>query len=197
MAKARPGLRSRLPSAILLALVVHGCAMPGETPPRPQRPPPSADERAGTIRVLDWYQGVRELDATEFAKVRRQYADKAGSAEEQLRQALLAAHPQANHLPRARALLENLLANQGAEARVLHPLAQLLLEQIGERQRLEATAQRLGQQLERGGQQLRDAQQLNIELQGKLEALAEIERSLPARPATSAQPAPAAERSAP
>ncbi|QDF98194.1 hypothetical protein CJ010_17430 [Azoarcus sp. DD4] len=197
MAEAMFGLRRRLPSAMLLALALHGCATSGETPPEPQRPPPSSDERAGAMRVLDWYQGMRELDATELAKVRRQYADKASSAEVQLRQALLAAHPQANNLPRARSLLENLLANQGAEARALHPFAQLLLEQIGERQRLDAAAQRLGQQLERGSQQLKDAQQLNVELQGKLDALAEIERSLPARPATSTQPAPAVERSAP
>lgn len=182
--------RSGFCSVALMALTLQACAgtagLPSAPPPQA---PPSADSRTPPVRVLDWYYGLRELDATELARTRKQYADKAANAEIQLRQALLAAHPQAPNLARARSLLEGLLANTADDARALHPLAHLLLEQLGERQRLEAQAQRLGQQVERGAQQLKEAQQQSSELQAKLDALTEIERSLQARPPLATPPA--------
>lgn len=180
--------------AMLAAVLPAACAGIGSPAGSPPQQAPVADDRVAAVRVLDWYHGLRDADAAELARSRRQYADKAASAEIQLRQALLAAHPQAPNLARARSLLETVLAGQSEEARALHPLAHLLLEQVAERQRLDAAGQRLGQSLERSAQQLKEAQQLNAELQGKLDALAEIERSLPARPAAGAPPAPATDR---
>lgn len=165
--------------ALVLALALQGCvtAPPAEPPP-PHRAAPSADTRATPARVLDWYHGLGDVDAQELARLRRQYADRATDPEVQARQALLALHPAAPALARARGLLEGLLANPAAEARELQPLARVLLEQVAERQRLDGLAQRQLQQAERSSQQLRELQQLNSDLQGKLDALSEIERSL-------------------
>ncbi len=90
--------------------------------------------------------------------------------------ALQAAHPRTGNPARARALLEALLAANDDASRALHPYARTLLEQIAERQRLDAANVRLAQQLERSSQQLRDSQQLAEDLQRKIDALAEIER---------------------
>jgi len=78
----------------------------------------------------------------------------------------------------------------------LQPLARLLAEQLQERQRLENTAERLTQQLERAGQQLKDSQKQGEQLQEKLDALTEIERTLSARPTAPTAPllAPAERR---
>ncbi len=70
-------------------------------------------------------------------------------------------------------------------------LAHQLQEQTAERQRLETVVQRLTQQLERSNQQLKDSQRQAELLQQKLEALAEIERSLPAGPRGTAPRGPA------
>lgn len=194
MADRTPATQGLLRAA-LLTLTLQACAGSGGLSSAPPRPlPPSADTRPAPVRVLDWYHGLGEIDGAELNRIRKQYADKAANAEPLLRQALLAAHPQAPNLARARGLLENLLASQSEEARALHPLAHVVLEQIGERQRLEAQAQRLGQQVERSAQQLKEAQQLGSELQAKLDALTEIERSLPTRPLAT-PPAPTPERS--
>jgi hypothetical protein len=83
---------------------------------------------------------------------------------------------------RARTLLEAHLAARDEASRALLPYARTLLDQIIERQRLDVANVRLTQQLERSGQQLKDSQQLNEDLQRKIDALADIELGTPARP---------------
>lgn len=109
------------------------------------------------------------------------------AASETLQAAIHAARPRQSNLSRARGLLQDLLAAEDPGSRALHPYARALLEQIQERQRLAGLNERLGQQLERNAAALKDSEQRNEALQRKLDALAEIERSL-APPA----PAPAA-----
>lgn len=99
-----------------------------------------------------------------------------------LQQALQAAHPRTGNAARARTLLEVHLAAQDEASRALHPYARTLLDQIIERQRLDTANVRLTQQLERAGQQLKDSQQLNEDLQRKIDALADIELGTPVRP---------------
>lgn len=102
--------------------------------------------------------------------------------ERQLQQAMVAAHPRSGDMARARTLLETLLAATDDEARPLHTYARTLQEQLAERQRLDGVNARLAQQLERSGAQLKDSQQRADDLQRKIDALTEIERSpLPAR----------------
>jgi hypothetical protein len=98
-----------------------------------------------------------------------------------LQQALLAAHPRTGNPARARALLEATLAATDDASRALHPYARTLLDQVVERQRLDAANVKLVQQLERSGQQLKDSQQQAEDLQRKMDALADIERSQSAR----------------
>lgn len=101
------------------------------------------------------------------------------TAERQLQQAMQAAQPRGGNLMRARTLLEALVASSSDEARAVQPYAKSLLEQVIERQRLDAANVKLTQQLERSSQQLKDSQARADELQRKLDALADIERSLP------------------
>jgi len=108
-------------------------------------------------------------------------ASARNAAEETLHAAIRAAKPRQSNLPRARRLLETLLAAEDADALALQPYARALLEQIQERQRLAGLHERLTQQLERSNDALKDSEQRNIALQDKLDALAEIERSLAPR----------------
>lgn len=113
---------------------------------------------------------------------------RSNAAERQLQQAIQAAHPRTGNPARARTLLEALLAAGDDASRALHPYARALLDQLTERQRLDAANLRLTQQLERTGQQLKDSQQRGEDLQRKVDALADIERTLPARAPTRAVP---------
>ena len=113
---------------------------------------------------------------------------RSNAAERQLQQAMQAAHPRTGNPARARTLLEALLAAGDDASRALHPYARALLDQLAERQRLDAANLRLTQQLERTGQQLKDSQQRGEDLQRKVDALADIERTMPARAPTRAVP---------
>lgn len=91
-----------------------------------------------------------------------------------LQQAMQAAHPRTGNAARAKAMLETLLAATDDASRAQHPYARTLLDQINERQRLVQLA-------ERTNQQLKDSQLRTDELQRKIDALADIERTSPAR----------------
>ena len=94
----------------------------------------------------------------------------------QVRTAMVLGHPRGQQdLTKALALLEGVLKSADPAAPGLHPLARLLADSYAERQRLEA-------QLEKQGQQLKDSQRKAVELQEKIDSLAEIERTLPQRP---------------
>jgi hypothetical protein len=87
-----------------------------------------------------------------------------------LSEALPAAHPRTGNAARAKPLLEKLLAATDDASRAQHRYARTLLDQINERQRLL-------QQAERHAQQLKDSQLRTEELQRKIDALADIERT--------------------
>lgn len=91
-----------------------------------------------------------------------------------LQQAMQAAHPRTGNAARAKALLETLLGATDDVSRAQHPYARTLLEQINERQRLAQLA-------ERTNQRLKDSQLRTDELQRKIDALADIERTPPVR----------------
>jgi hypothetical protein len=190
--RQRTSFAARLALVAFVMTLTGGCAAPRA--PVPGTLAPRGDASA-VSRVLAYHQTIQPLNAAELARERRQIGEERG-AERQMQQALLALHQRGLNLPRARALLEGMLSGQDAEARELHGLARLLLEQVNERMRLDGLNERLGHQIERSNQQLeRSAQQLSEgqlqidALQRKLEALTEIELSLPTRPAAM-QPAP-------
>lgn len=105
------------------------------------------------------------------------------SATARLQRAIQLAQPRQSNLGRARTLLDGILAANDEEARSVHVYARALLDQINERQRLTANNERLTQQLDGSARQLREIQQQRDDIQRKLDALAEIERSLSPRSA--------------
>ena len=99
------------------------------------------------------------------------------------------------NLPRALSLLAGILKSNEADANSLHPLARLLASHYTERQRLEQQNARLTAQVGDAEERLNDSQRRtdalqarNDELQRKIDALADIERSLPKPAAASDTP---------
>ena len=182
-------------AAMAAMMLIAGCST---TTIAPAHVPASVREESDPVsRLLAYHRSTQALNATDLARERRQLgAERSAMSKMQL--AVLALHPRGVSLPRARALLESVLAAQDAEARTLHDIARLLLEQVNERQRLDSLNERLAQQLERAtaqievsGRQLEETRVRAEELQRKLDALAEIERDLSPSPA--APPTPAAQ----
>ena len=129
-------------------------------------------ERAQPLLV--YADQIRSLQGPELLQEIARFTDLS-TPDDQLRLALaLAQTRQLYDLVRAQELLQRVLANSGEPARQLHPLARLLAARFAEQRRVE-------DQLDRQGQQLREAQRRLEQTNDKLEALKEIERSL-ARP---------------
>lgn len=160
----------QLSLVFLSSLLFAACASKPQTPP---------SEVAGAQGALVFQRSLAGLDALELSRTRGLLAAQPGNPDAQIRLALLLAQVKGNSgdLVKAQSVLEALLKSSDEAARVLHPLARLLAEQLNERQRLE-------NQIERQGLQLKESQRKVQELQEKIERLAEIERSLPsaARP---------------
>lgn len=196
------GCRHRLVAAWLIlsvATALGGCANLHDTTadlPPPISQPDSRPESA-VLGALAYHQSIRKMTAGDLARERSAQTGTGGATPlHQLRLAMLLSHPPGGgNLPRAMSLLDAIGASDKPQAVALQPLARLLADQLQERQRLEHTAERLTQQLERTGQQLKDSQKEGQLLQEKLDALTEIERTLPAPPATpAALPPPPTER---
>lgn len=145
-------------------------------------PPPFAPDRL--TPVLAYADRIRNLTGNELAQEISRLSE-AATPDDQLRLAMaLIQTRQLYDLVRGQDLLQRVLANGSAEARVLHPLARLLATRYAEQRRVE-------DQLDRQGQQLRETQRRLDQTSDRLEALKEIERSLTPRPGSTA---PAAAR---
>lgn len=164
--------------AALVALA--GCSlidlrMPatGDTPVCPE---PGLCDTDPTRALIAYHRVLHERDGAALQRLQRGFANAADTPAEQVRRAIVLSHPRAPaDLPQALALLDAVLAGDTDEARALHDLAHLLANEVRARQRL-------GEQLERAAAQARAAETARARLQQKLDALTEIERSLPARP---------------
>lgn len=144
--------------------------------------PVSAAALPGPVEaMLGYAERIRNLPAAELAQEIGRLGDPQDSAARmmQLAIALAATRTPANS-GRAQQLVQRALAQNDAQAQALHPLGRLLLAQYTEARRLE-------EQLDRQGQQVKDAHRRIDQLNDRLEALRAIERSLP-RPAASAAP---------
>jgi hypothetical protein len=139
-----------------------------------------------TLALLAGCAGVPAWDAGEdTARAASAEALAHEAAQQRLHTAVQAAQPGQDRLATARRALDSLLADDRTEARVLHPYARALLEQIRERQQLTLLAERLRRQLDERAhssaardQELEALRRQNAELQRKLEAIADIERGL-------------------
>jgi len=169
---------ARIPIAALLMLLA-GCAA---TPPAstqsaatPAAPAVVSDD-AAVLPALAYYQMMQRMTPAQINRERLVLAALPPTPNTQVRTAMVLGHPRGQQdLTKALALLEGVLKSADPAALGLHPLARLLADNYAERQKLDS-------QLEKQGQQLKDSQRKAVELQEKIDSLAEIERTLPQRP---------------
>lgn len=185
------------PVALLVASVIAGCGLRGGAP-EPTQPGDVVCPETGTYdadaihALIAYHREIRDLDMTELRRAQRSIGDAGDRPLEQMRQAILLGDPRsASELPRALALVEAVIASRRDDAVAVRSLARMLSNEMHERMRLE-------HQLERVGARLKASERAGVELQEKLDALTEIERSLPTRPSPdpTESPEPAQRRSA-
>lgn len=180
-----PGTRlPRGTASVLLACVLvaqlSGCAGPSvqvkDTPPTPPMTAPISVDETAMLPLLGYAQLLYRMSAQELSRERTLLTTIPKTPITQVRLAMLLAQPRGQvDLTRAQALLDDILKSSDPVAVSLHPLVQTLATQYGERLKLENQKDKLSQQL-------KETQARNAELQDKLDALANIERSLPVRP---------------
>ena len=167
--------------ALVLFLGLSGCSSSPPTKestlPEVVAPTPSA------MLPLAYYQMLSRMTQAELGRERMVLAALPHGANTQVRMAMLLGHPRAQQdLSRAIALLENALKSTDPTSIGLQGLARLMADNYIERQKIEA-------HLDRQGQQLKENQRKLVELQEKIDGLADIERTLPQRP-RAVRPAP-------
>jgi hypothetical protein len=166
-------------SITALLVLLAGCAA---TPPAATQSalmpatPAAVSDDAGALPALVYYQMLQRMTPAQINRERQVLAALPPTPNNQMRTAMVLGHPRGQQdLTKALALLEGVLKSNDPAASALHPLARLLADNYAERQKFET-------QLEKLGQQLKDSQRKAVELQEKIDSLAEIERTLPQRP---------------
>lgn len=153
--------------------LLAACAPLREAPP--ETPAPIRYEEPMVVTLLSYYQQIQRYSGQELGRERTALAGQPISHANQVRLAMIYLHPRGpGDTSRALSLLESVLKANDPYAATLHPLARLLADQCQERLRNDAQTEKLNQQA-------REAQRRGDQLQEKLDALADIERSLPAR----------------
>ncbi len=164
-------------SATLLVILLGACST---VPPTVVAPPaivaPVAVSENSNVVALNYYQILQRMTPAQISRERAQLAALPPTSINQVRMAMVLglAHGQ-QELTKALGLLDGVLKSTELDAVSLHPLARLLAENYGERQKLEA-------QVEKQEQQLKESRRKAAELQEKIDELADIERTLPQRP---------------
>jgi hypothetical protein len=179
--------RTRCAALTVAAMLMAGCTALSSVGPaggaaHEEAAASGPNGRDPVVTVLTFHAQTRALAPTELARQRVASTALGNNPLALMQRALLHSRPPGGNIARAIALFEAVMASDHPEAPALQPLARLLADQLLERHRLEAVNDRLVLQLERTGQQLKDSQRQADQLQEKLEALTEIERTLPARP---------------
>jgi hypothetical protein len=209
-------MRSKLTASVAVAsLLIAGCATeraPHEREPRP--PPPVVDKNAASVAVLTedlqllqrLSQGAPAEQAEILAATQRDY-ETAPAPSRQLRLGLVLATPghPGTDLPRAQKLLRELLANPEMLLSVERALAFLELQQIDDHLTLEAENRRLQGDAVRADRERLSTVNRRLQLEtdenarlrkeleearAKLDAIANIERSLNERKPSNQGPQP-------
>lgn len=175
--------RTSLAGMAACALLLGACAAKPtiQTPVLVQTPPRVVVVMAPQLTELLAYQGaLRLMTPSELVKAQLDLAKADHAPSNTIRRAMLQASVRGpGDLARAQALLEPLATATGKDAQLLAPLVQLLSGQYAELRRQDESIDKLNGQL-------RDAQRRIEQLNEKLEALKNIERSLSVRPAAGA-----------
>ncbi|WP_257572064.1 MULTISPECIES: protein bicaudal D homolog [Janthinobacterium] len=173
--------RTSLAGMAACALLLGACAAKPtiQTPVLVQTPPRVVVVADPQLTELLAYQSaLRLMTPSELVKAQLDLAKADHAPSNTIRRAMLQATVRgAGDLARAQALLEPLATAK--DGQLLAPLAQLLSSQYAELRRQDESIDKLNAQL-------RDAQRRNEQLNEKLEALKNIERSLSVRPAAGA-----------
>ena len=180
--------------AWLAATLLVGCATrPAVDVPAPPATVASYDEKivrvneSSMLPLLGYSQLLAQMSPQELVRERAVLLYIPPTPSSHLRLAMLYGQTRATaDLPRAQALLDKVLRSSELAAASLHPLARLLATQYQERLRLQGQNEKLTLQVT-------ENQRRSGELQDKLDALADIERSLPAR-STGGETAPGVAR---
>lgn len=159
-------------SAFLLCLLLAACVSHAPEAPAPAT---AATATAGDLDdLLAYHQSLRRLSSQELGRELQALNARHGGAMLAMQKALvLGLTRDSNDLARAQAQLGAVLnSTTDPEANALKPLAQLLVSHYAEMRRLSESA-------EKAGQQARENQRRLDQLNEKLEALKNIERTLP------------------
>lgn len=170
-------------SILALAALLGGCASeaPVVAAAASVQGVPNPGDDGGQASALAYYQSLQRMSAAQLGRERAMLAAVPSSPGIQLRMAMLLGNPRGQpDLAKALSLLDAVLKSSDPVAVGLQPLARLLADNFGERQKLEV-------QLDKQGQQLKDSQRKAAELQEKIDSLADIERTLPQRPRATRQ----------
>ena len=162
---------------LLGATLLAACATQPVPEPESSPPPPVVKvDEAAMLPLLGYLQLLQHMSPQELQRQRGVLAAIPQTPAAQVRLAILLGQPRGSaDLVRALSLLDGVLKSRDPAAASLHPLARALASQYQERLKLETQNERLLQQF-------KDSQRRSIELQEKIEALTDIERSLPVRP---------------
>jgi len=173
------------------AALLCACATP--LPPPPPPPPPVCPPAVAAIPVvvpdpqltalLAYQVRIRQQSPPDLSKSLQELNAQANSGTVALERAMvLAAFHNNGDLGRAQALAEGVLQSNEDDDQRLKPLAQSMAGTYADARKQDETIDRLNQQL-------RDGQRRSDQLNDKLEALKNIERTLSGRPAPAAPPA--------
>jgi len=163
---------------IAVSFLLSGCASTPteEISIQPEAEAVEESPKPSPMPPLNYYQLLSRMTPAELGRERMVLAALPRSPNTQVRLAMLFGYPRAQQdMAKAMSQLDSVLKSSDPAAVALHPLARLLADNYAERQKMEAY-------LERQGQQLKESQRKTIELQEKIDELADIERTLPQRP---------------
>jgi len=166
-------MKSRL-LPLLLSLLLAACATPA--PEAPTATVKLVTTVGGMDDLLAYHQSLRRLSPQELGRELQALNARHGGAMLAMQKAMvLGLTHDAGDLTKAQAQLGSVLSATDSDAVALKPLAQLLVSNYAEMRRLSDNA-------EKAGQQARDNQRRLDQLSEKLEALKNIERTLPGQP---------------
>jgi len=167
-------MKSRL-LPLLLSLLLAACAAPA--PEAPTSTVKLVTTVGGMDDLLAYHQSLRRLSPQELGReLQALNARHGGGAMLAMQKAMvLGLTHDAGDLTKAQAQLGSVVSATDSDAAALKPLAQLLVSNYAEMRRLNDNA-------DKASQQARDNQRRLDQLSEKLEALKNIERTLPGQP---------------
>lgn len=169
-------LRSAWLGLVAAGLLAACAVQPGLVQEEPLAATATTVDVTAMLPLSGYFQRLQHMSPQELVRERSTLAAIAQTPAVHIRLAMLLGQARGPmDIIRALGLLEGVLKSGDPAATYLHPLARVLANQYSERLKLEMQNEKLVQQL-------KESQRRNVDLQEKLEALADIERSLPVRP---------------